>query len=206
MPHAHDRFVPAAPRGVSPHRARPGARTLAHRAPSLAALVALALSGCDLPCDDDCSDRRPRPIQGAPADFMAPTGDAAYVVSPPEACGDDLAFLPTWTHWVDIEGTGTRPLTTATADAGPDAADRGAFVSVLFASLRNAGHPVNEAGVGLSCGHPGGVPFVTTDDWHATGAIARAIGDAMAADDIGALVELRVGQEVILCPQVACGW
>lgn len=180
------------------------------RAPAPLALLAaltlpLALPGCDLPCDDDCSDRRPRPIQGAPADFMAPTGDAAFAVSAPAACGDDLVFVPTWTHWVDIRGTGTHPLTAA-GDAGPTAADPGAFVSGLFTSLRDAGHPVNEAGVGLSCGHPGGVPFLTTDDWHAAGAIARAIGDAMAADDIGGLVELRVGQEVILCPQVACGW
>lgn len=170
--------------------------------------LALAAHGCELPCEDDCHERQPRPVQGTPGDFTAgPAAEAAFTVSAAQRCGDDVAFVPTWTHWIEVEGAGARPLTGESApDGGVEGVDEGDFVSALFVALRDAGRPVHQAGVGLSCGRPGGVPFISTDDWHAAGDIVDAIGERMADDDIGGVVEVRIGRELILCPQVACGW
>lgn len=171
-------------------------------------LLALTCAGCIDPCDDSCNDQEARQVQGALSDFTkGPASDQTLTITPAALC-DGLAAGSQPTHWFQITGHGATSLVIGTPE-DPEAPtqEAGPWITDLFFTLRDdLNLPVHGSGYGLSCGPNGATPFLSTDDWRAADAIAVAVGQALQRDDLAGTVEVRVTQELILCPQIACAY
>ena len=121
----------------------------------------------------------------------------------PGAAPDDAGITPT------DAGPGA-------TDAAPPGIDRATWIRTHLSPLVAGASPyaglgVFSAGFGLlrldACPSASGVTvYVETYRWPAVAPVAEHIAAALAAEDLGETVHIRVSDEVVICPQKACGY
>ena len=139
-------------------------------------------------------------MSGSVLDFtLGPQNTETIDITAPEAC------VTGGGHRVLIT---TRGATALVYKQQATEADRSApewLRTDLMPSLVTDGFKIHDNGFAGSCTGGPGVLYVAIADWETADAVARAIGRALLDGDLAGSVELRVKQQVIYCPQPACG-